>query len=64
MTPDGIRQDFPGLEGIVHLNSASTGAPPRDALDAVRRQLRLLETGAAGRPWADFLQDLDEGVGR
>ncbi|MGH7857628.1 MAG: hypothetical protein ACREQY_09890, partial [Candidatus Binatia bacterium] len=58
----GIREDFPGLEGIVHLNSASMGVPPHAALEAVGRRLRLLERGPAGRPGAAYVEDFEQGV--
>ena len=52
--PAHVRDAFPALAGIVHLNAASQGVPPRAAIEAVRAQLVHLERGPAGAPWAEF----------
>jgi cysteine desulfurase / selenocysteine lyase len=57
-----IRSEFRGLRGIVHLNSASMGAPPASALAAVERQLALLGEGPRGRGWGAYIDDFESPV--
>lgn len=59
---DRVRADFPALEGIAHLNSASMGAAPRPALEAIAGQLRLLAQGPARGPWGAFGEQFERHV--
>ncbi|MEA2626165.1 MAG: hypothetical protein QOD06_2210 [Candidatus Binatota bacterium] len=57
-----IRGDFPALREVTFLNSASMGAVPAPALEAVAAQLRLLAAGPARRGWADFIGEFEEPI--
>lgn len=54
--------DFPALEGVCFLNSASMGAVPKVALDAVAGQLDLLGRGASGGDWGEYLDRFEAPV--
>lgn len=58
-SPDNVRRDFPALEGIVFLNSASMGIPPLSAVCAVEAQLAHLRRGPAGVGWGEFVGNFE-----
>jgi cysteine desulfurase / selenocysteine lyase len=59
----GVRNDFPGLAGIVSLNSASMGFASRPALAAIARQNGLLAAGPKRDGWGGYIARYEAGVG-
>ena len=58
----GVRKDFPGLRGIISLNSASMGFAPAPALAAIRAQAKLLESGPRAFGWGRFVNVFEKGI--
>ncbi|HUE39801.1 MAG TPA: aminotransferase class V-fold PLP-dependent enzyme [Candidatus Binatia bacterium] len=58
-----LRREFPGLRGVVFLNSASMGIASVAALAAIRAQARLLQEGPRRYGWAEYGRRFEAGVG-
>jgi len=58
----GVRRDFPGLRGIISLNSASMGFASKHALAAIAKQSALLAQGPGPYGWGKYVTIFEQGV--